>query len=522
MHRRRYILAAALLILLIAAAAVAVHGIDEPLRRHMEQELNASLTGYRVRIGALRLHLLGGSLDLLDSTIAQTANPEPPVASVPRLHASVHWRALLHGAAVADFWFDRPVLHITPQQATTEVRGKVPLEQRGWQGAVEHIYPLKVDLLRVSDGDVTYAPPRPFAPLHLRLVNFSADNIRNVRSRDRTYPSDVHLDAFMFDASELRVDGNADFLAQPYAAVKTYVSSQQLPLWYVTPLISRYASIQQGTLSIDGTLEYGPHIAMVDLDQLTLDGIEAWYVRTPDNAAEEQRATAQSIEAAKRASNNPTVQLRAARARVLRSTLGVVNQGADPPYAVFLSGATLDIRNFTNQRDEGPSAVELRGDFMGTGKTLVRTTFRPRTGKPDFDAHIQIEGTDLRAMNDLLRATAGFDVAGGELSLYSQLNVRDAAVQGYVKPILKDLKVYSSEKDRDKPFLDQMHERIVAGATTLLKNPWRGELATRADVSGPLDAPKTSTWQAVLGLIRNAYIKAIRPGLDESPEQAPP
>jgi len=79
MRRRRNILVlVAGLSILAGTAAVAVRAIDEPLRRHIEQQLNASLTGYRVRIGALRLHPLGGSLDLLDSTIAQTANPDPP------------------------------------------------------------------------------------------------------------------------------------------------------------------------------------------------------------------------------------------------------------------------------------------------------------------------------------------------------------------------------------------------------------------------------------------------------------
>jgi hypothetical protein len=316
------------------------------------------------------------------------------------------------------------------------------------------------------------------------------------------------------------VDGNADFLAEPYAGMKAYVSSQQLPLWYLTPLISRYAAIQKGTLSIDGTLEYGPRIASVDLDDLTVDGTEVWYVRTSENVAEEQRATERTIEAAKQASNNPTMQLRADRIRVLRSTMGIANQAADPPYALFLSGADLSIRDFTNQRTEKPSTAELRGDFMGSGKTLVRTTFRPQTGQPDFDTNVQIEGVDLPSMNDLLRATAGFDVASGDLSLYSELSVRNAAVQGYVKPIIKNLDVYSSEKDRHTPFLHQMHERAMGAVATLLKNQRRGEIATRTDISGPLAAPKTSTGQAVLGVIRNAYFKAILPGLEKEKEKA--
>ena len=154
-----------------------------------------------------------------------------------------------------------------------------------------------------------------------------------------------------------------------------------------------------------------------------------------------------------------------------------------------------------------------------SGETLVRTVFRPRTGRPDFDADIQIERADLRSMNDLLRAAGGFDVAGGELSLYSELRVRDAALQGYIKPILKGLRVYSPEKDRDRPFLDQVHEWVIGGVAAVLKNRWRDEIATRTDVSGPLTAPQTSAWQAVIGLIRNAYLKAIPPGLEKDREQ---
>ena len=90
---------------------------------------------------------------------------------------------------------------------------------------------------------------------------------------------------------------------------------------------------------------------------------------------------------------------------------------------------------------------------------------------------------------------------------------------GYVKPILKDLQIYSPEKDGDKPFLDQMRERIIGGVATLLKNPQRDEIATRTDLSGPLAAPRTSTLQTVLGMIRNAYFVEIPPGLEKAREQ---
>ena len=40
------------------------------------------------------------------------------------------------------------------------------------------------------------------------------------------------------------------------------------------------------------------------------------------------------------------------------------------------------------------------------------------------------------------------------------------------------------------------------------------EVATKADVSGPLDSPQTSTWQVLVRLVQNAFIKAILPGFE--------
>ena len=66
------------------------------------------------------------------------------------------------------------------------------------------------------------------------------------------------------------------------------------------------------------------------------------------------------------------------------------------------------------------------------------------------------------------------------------------------------------------PRHDDVHgrERLITGVSKLLKNPPRDEVATKVDVAGRIDQPQTSTIQAVLNLIRNAFIKAILPGFD--------
>lgn len=59
-----------------------------------------------------------------------------------------------------------------------------------------------------------------------------------------------------------------------------------------------------------------------------------------------------------------------------------------------------------------------------------------------------------------------------------------------------------------------MKEKAVDVASKLLKNRPRKEVATVVDISGPLDNPRTNTWQALVGLVQNAFIKAILPGFE--------
>jgi len=129
-----------LAIVLVVAYGVAVV-IDEPLRRYTETKVNRALKGYTARITSLDFHPLGLSLDLKDVTVTQDAHPDPAVLHTERLSASVHWRALLRGRLVADIEIDKPTVHINLPQARREIDDPVPVKDRGWQEALEAVYP---------------------------------------------------------------------------------------------------------------------------------------------------------------------------------------------------------------------------------------------------------------------------------------------------------------------------------------------------------------------------------------------
>ena len=127
--------------------------------------------------------------------------------------------------------------------------------------------------------------------------------------------------------------------------------------------------------------------------------------------------------------------------------------------------------------------------------------------------------TKMRSLNDVFRAYGGFDVVKGVFSFFTELTVKNGTIHGYVKPLFKDVDVYDSEQDQDKALLQQLYEGVVGGTMTVLENRPRNEVATKGELSGPVNSPTMSTWQVLTKLIQNAFFKAILPGLEREAKE---
>jgi len=506
--------ALAIVVVLAVLAFAVAHLLDEPLRRRIEAGINRSLKGYQVAIGRVDFHPFGFSLDLEDSIIVQEAHPDPPMAEIPLLSASVEWRSLLQHELVADFEIVEPKIHFDQEQGKKEFEDETPVHQRGWQEAAQEIYPLDINEVNVVRGEITYRPEGDFQPLHLRDVNLRAANIRNIRSREREYPSELHLDAVVFDDGRLRVDGKGDFLAEPHVGIDTEIEIDRLPLSYLTGVIHDYAQIRKGAFSGKGEIEYAPRIQRVELDTVAIVGADADYVLTDKNYQASEELRQGTIQGAKEVSNDPVLQLRAKQIRLTDSTIGWIDRTEHSDYRVFVSGLDLTLHDFSNQRKDGIGRLAASGKFNGTGPASLDAVFRPRTKSPDFDLAVRIQDTDLRGMNDLLKAKAGIDVSRGSLSYYSEIKARDNAIDGYVKVLFNDLDIYSPEQDKNKPLLSKTKEVVADALANVLENRRTDEVATKASIHGPLDDPQADTWQIIRRLVQNAFFEAIVPGLD--------
>lgn len=490
--------------------------VDEPLRRSMENNMNSHLKGYSVRLPGLHFSLMGFSVTLKGLKVAQQAFPEPPVAEFPYLKASVHWQQLLFGKLVAQFELDRPAIHVNLQQLRAEVDSATPVAERGWQQAVEDIFPLKINLLKITGGDVVYIDQDPDRPLHLSDINLRAENIRNIRMPDQVYPSSFRLTMDIFGTGHGVFEGKTNFLAVPFPGMKADFTMEKVPLDYFKPVFARAnLLIHRGDFFASGGVEYAPKVKTAHVKDLTINNLEIDYIHTTaTDAAEKNRAT-EVKNAAGKVSNEPGLLLLLDHLNVSGSTIGMINKSVKPNYRVFLAETDVHLTNLSNQFAEGPAEAKLRGKFMGSGMTTAVAHFRPEQKGPDFDINVDIKDTKLVALNDMLRAYGNFDVAAGLFSFYSELHIKNDAISGYVKPLFRGMKVYDRRKDKEKNEFRKMYEMLVGGLAQLLENSPRGEIATKADITGSLQSPKTDTFEIIGRLIKNAFFKAILPGFEQ-------
>lgn len=505
----------ATLAVLVVAVFIASYLLDPILRTRLEGAMNERLIGYQTRLDRAHVQLLSGTLTLSGLVVSQNAHPTPPVAVLPQMKFSIQWRELLSGRIVADLLLTHPNVHINLTQLRAEKADPVPLSKKGWQDAVEAIYPFKINLLRIENGEATYIDTDPQRPLHLSAISIRADNIRNIHYRGDIYPSPFHADSIVFERGRMTIDGKANFLAKPFPGILASYQVVQIPLNKFEPEVQRAnLHVYNGILQSKGVVEYSPKIARVDVDNAAIDGIHLDYVHTSQSAAGETKRIAIVKTDAAKVNNAPGVQLKAREVALTNSELKFIDDAASTHYRFVISDANMRATNLSNHLSAGPAKFQFNGKLMGSGDTTLTGVLRPEHEGPNFDFDLASSGTDLTSLNDFLRAYGKFDVASGHVAVYSQVTVKDHYVSGYVKPLFTDVKVYDAQKDKKKPILHQMKELLIGGAAKLLKNPRTQQVATRVDISGQVNNPNVSAWQAIGQFIENAFINAIVPGFD--------
>jgi hypothetical protein len=515
---------AALALILVLGPLLADTLLAGPMRTWVERKLNSELDGYTVQLARVRPHFWRLAFELEDLTLVQDKHPEPPVGNFAAVEFSVDLRELVRFRLVGDLLIERPALHVNLVQLEAEAKGSVNLQDRGWQKAVESIFPIKLNRVQVQDGSLLYLPSGAASkPIQLTGISLIARNVRNVAVLNGTYPSPVTLEAVVFDTGKLSFHGAADFLREPYAAGRGELSLEKVPLERLDPLSEEIqVRTRGGILSVMGSVEYTPETQTAHLTEVLLEDLRVDYLTSEATRATEEARLKLAIELASSARNAPTLFLRVDHVKLTNAQLGFVNESGKPPYRLFVQGVELKLENLDNHSDHGRSTFHAQGVFMGSGAAVFSGGFLASAKPADFDVRLRVDDARLSDLNPLLLSSAGVDVAQGRLSLYTELAVKNGRIDGYIKPLLKGLKISDKKKDQGKPFVKQVEMHLLQFLAFILKNPTTQEVATVIRVSGSTLDPQADEWEVIRKLIANGFAQAVLPGFREESTKADP
>lgn len=194
-----------------------------------------------------------------------------------------------------------------------------------------------------------------------------------------------------------------------------------------------------------------------------------------------------------------------------------IDENSRPPVDVSLSEARVVGLNLRNSYDSAnsllPATIKAHANIYG-GTLDLNIRLNPLAEVPTFDMNAELDKTNLVKLNDFFKAYSKADVTQGTFGLYAEIAAKEGQFKGYVKPMIKDLKVLG-EEDRDDNVLKKMWEGLVGTVGEVFENQPRDRLASKIPLEGDVKDPEADTWYAILQVLQNAFVQALQPSLDQ-------
>ncbi len=207
--------------------------------------------------------------------------------------------------------------------------------------------------------------------------------------------------------------------------------------------------------------------------------------------------------------------LKVNRFEIEQGSIHYVDNTKSPKVDIYLTEAYIlaqNLKNTTDNTDVLPSPITARADIYG-GSLVLDMKMDALAKQPTFDLTAELKNTNLVELNDFFKAYGKFDISRGTMGLYTEFAAKDGKFKGYVKPIIKDLKVLGPE-DKDDKLLQKAKEGVVNVAGKVLQNQKKDQVATKVPIEGSFSNPTVDNWEAILEILRNAFIEALMPSVD--------
>jgi hypothetical protein len=191
---------------------------------------------------------------------------------------------------------------------------------------------------------------------------------------------------------------------------------------------------------------------------------------------------------------------------------------SEPKVDIFVQDIVAAARNLTNSEDKAGSLVasfEGRALAMQSGKIAFKGKVDPYAKNPTFESSFRLDELELKQLNPYLRAFANVDVEKGTLMIDSEFAAKGGRFEGYVKPFIDKLDVLQWQKEKES-VPNKLWQGLVEVTSEILRDQSRERTAARIPLEGRFDKPEIGVWSAIGSVLKNAFIQALRRGLEGS------
>ena len=140
-------------------------------------------------------------------------------------------------------------------------------------------------------------------------------------------------------------------------------------------------------------------------------------------------------------------------------------------YLDHLEGTIDDLSNIRDQTNPLVTTVRATATVMDQARLEYKMTLDPFSYRPTFHLVTRVLGLDVTKLNNLALSYGKFDFKRGWFDLVLEADSKEGQLTGYVKPLFRNLKVFSLAQDIKEDTVPQFFwQALVGGATSIFKN----------------------------------------------------
>ena len=177
-----------------------------------------------------------------------------------------------------------------------------------------------------------------------------------------------------------------------------------------------------------------------------------------------------------------------------------------------LEATVRDLGNINDRITPLVTSLDATARVMNSGDLELHVKLDPFSFQPTFNLQMRMLGLEIREVNDLARVYGGLDFSGGLFDLVVEAEADNGLVQGTVKPLIRNLDVYTVEDDGLNPF-NAAYELLVGGAVEVLENQRRDQFGTLVDFEASSKGLGLNLFEVVGNVLYNAFVQAFLPDL---------